>query len=219
MSTTQRPMLVIFALATLAGCDPASKAWEQAQNQNTIETFEQYISEFPDSEYAAEAVGKIDALVWRQTESLDNENGYEAYISDYPSGAFVAMAKNRLREIRLDSVLSDFDKHLMAFMRDEPSEITSVRGKSWKELDPRVALESGGFDSYHGQAIIRPGSVVVFVDREDMFHIRCGIDEAQYANYAKPDTFDSAKFMPGVTVGLKNGEILTYSEEGWTYSD
>ena len=107
----------------------------------------------------------------------------------------------------------------MAFMRDEPSAITSLRGKTWKELDPRVAIESGGFDLYNGQAIIRPGSVIAFVDREDMFHIKCGIDEAQYANYAKPDTFESATFVPGVTVGLQSGETLKYSDGGWTYID
>ena len=219
MNATQRFLVVLMVGGTLVGCDPAGKAWETAQSENTIDAFEQYLAEFPDSEYSAEAELRIESLVWEEVQSLDTEQGYEAYAAEYPSGTYSEAANDRLRAIRLDTFLLEFGEHLMAFMRDEPSAIATLQGRTWSDLDPRVAIESGGFTRYNGQAIIQPGSVIVFVDRDDMFHIKCGIDEAQYADYAKPDTFESATFAPGATARLQSGEILEYSDEGWTYID
>jgi len=219
MIAIDRLILVLLIGAVLAGCDPAGGAWKAAEKENTIEAFQNHLSEFPESKYAAEAKQKIDALAWQQTESLDSEEAYSAYIADYPSGSFAEQANERLRSIKLDGLLSEFEGQLLAFMRDEPSAISSIQGKSWKALDPRVGIESGGFDLIGGRTVIREGSVIVFVDRDEQFHIKCGINEAQYANFAKADSIEDASFVPGVNLRLQWGETLVYSDDGWKYID
>ena len=219
MTVIYRLLLTLLIGATFVGCDPANKAWKAAESENTIESFQQYVAEFPDSKFTGEAEQRIEALAWQNAESLKSEDAYATYAEGFPSGAHIEQAGQRLRELRFDGLMSDFDRHLLAFMRDEPSAITALQDKSWKQLDPRVALKSGGFDLLGGRTVIREGSVIVFVDREDRFQISCGIEDAQYAHAATPDTVESATFAAGASLQLQSGERLEYEEESWRYAD
>ena len=201
----------------LSACDPVGHAWRQAESSNTTEAYQVFLAEHPGSEYEAEAMQKIEALAWAAASDEDTGPAYARYLSAYPEGAHAAAAAALIRSKQLDRFRGDFDAQLLSFIRGEPSDIVSLQGKTWADLDLKVGIVSGGFDLSGGAAIFREGSVAVFEDRDRQFQVLGRIDEAQYVADAVPGALESVDFKPGVRIGLRSGQILEYDDDGWNY--
>jgi hypothetical protein len=209
---------IAIALAMLlAACDPVGHAWRQAESSNTTEAYRAFLAAHPGSEYETEAMRKIEALAWAEAADEDTEQAYARYLSAYPDGAYAAAAAALIRSKQLDRFRGDFDAQLLAFIRDEPSDIVSLQGRTWADLDLKVGIVSGGFDLAGGAAIFREGSVAVFEDRDRQFQVLGRIDEAQSVADAIPGAIESADFKPGVRIGLQSGQMLEYDDDGWSY--
>lgn len=54
--------LILFSLF-ITSCTPEDKAWTQAQKENTVASYEQYIKQSPQSQYRVEAERRIEELL------------------------------------------------------------------------------------------------------------------------------------------------------------
>lgn len=83
MSRTLALTLLAFSLG-LAACDP----FPQVREQDTIEAYEAYLAEHPDSNYAAEAKGRLDELMYEKAKEAKTLEAYDAYLERFPKGLF-----------------------------------------------------------------------------------------------------------------------------------
>lgn len=86
--------------------DIERSTWREAQNQNTRESYNSYLTAYPNGEFAADARLGIKALdrkeeqaKWLETQSLNSKEAYKSYLALYPYGEFASSAKSEIKEI------------------------------------------------------------------------------------------------------------------------
>lgn len=62
--------------------------WRFVTTSNTLESYEAYLSSWPDGRHAAEAVRATDELAWEAARSSNTAASYKAYLSRFPTGTF-----------------------------------------------------------------------------------------------------------------------------------
>ena len=202
----------------LMGCDPIGKAWQDAEQANTIESYRAFRADNPASEYDVLALERIDGLAWDAAVAVDTETAYAAYLEEHADGANAVAATDRIRAMRLERFTEGIDGQLLAFIRGEKSDIVSMQGKSWDDLSINIGLQSGGFDLINGRTVIREGSQIVLADQAEKFQFVGTVIEAQYASSVKPASLVSAEFTDGVTLGLASGDTLKFVDQRWVHS-
>jgi len=97
-----RALVTLFAvsLLALAGCSREKSDWRSAQAADTAESYEQFISEHPDSTLVATARERLSQLAeekdWRIAAEADTREAYEQFIAQYPAGKWAREAQVRI---------------------------------------------------------------------------------------------------------------------------
>jgi cell division septation protein DedD len=93
---------IALMLIAVAGCTPEQRDWRVAQGADTLDSYEQFVAEHPDSALAREARERIAQLAedrdWQRAASADNERAYHEYLAQHPNGKSAQQAR-----IRIDS--------------------------------------------------------------------------------------------------------------------
>ena len=80
------------------------KAWQTAQANNSIDGYENYISQYPNGLFLSQARAAIvkiaDQNEWAIAQALNTELSYNQYLSQYPNGQFAEAAKQKLNELQ-----------------------------------------------------------------------------------------------------------------------
>ncbi|WP_339721992.1 tetratricopeptide repeat protein [uncultured Paraglaciecola sp.] len=79
--------------------------WQQADNINTLESYQQYLSIWPQGQHFMEAHTAIknfqdDEQIWQQTLQQSNSQAFQQYLSLKPTGKYREQAKQQLKRIR-----------------------------------------------------------------------------------------------------------------------
>lgn len=80
-------------------------AWLTASNQNTISSYNTFLSQYPAGKFALVAKNKQDSLLtiekndWDKALEINSESGYNAFIQKHSRSNFVATAKEKIQEI------------------------------------------------------------------------------------------------------------------------
>jgi hypothetical protein len=91
-------IITIIAVIALSGCASSDeRAFNAAAKQNTVESYSEFLHNYPDSIHRGEALALKDDATFSEIKRINSKRGYDAYISHYPTGRHVAEAK-ALRE-------------------------------------------------------------------------------------------------------------------------
>ena len=94
--------MTLFAipLLVLAGCSREKSDWRSAQAADTAESYEQFISEHPDSTLVTSARERLGQLAeerdWRVAAEADTREAYQQFLTQYPSGKWAKEAQVRI---------------------------------------------------------------------------------------------------------------------------
>jgi cell division septation protein DedD len=97
-----RALVTLFAipLLVLAGCSREKSDWRSAQAADTAESYEQFISEHPDSMLVTSARERLGQLAeerdWRGAAEADTREAYQQFLTQYPSGKWAKEAQVRI---------------------------------------------------------------------------------------------------------------------------
>lgn len=104
MST--RTLVISFAVLSLAlaGCSREKSDWRSAQAADSLESYQQFIDEHPDSSQVATARERLQQLAeekdWRAAAAADQVQAYEQFLAQYPSGKWAKEAQVRIDGFR-----------------------------------------------------------------------------------------------------------------------
>ena len=101
---------IVSIVLICSACDPEPGAWKTAQSQNTVESLEQYLDEFPDGPNAADAhttlASLIDTRDWNIAEGTTDVGqrieAYQVYLDTHPDGEFTDTAATKLGHLSHD---------------------------------------------------------------------------------------------------------------------
>jgi hypothetical protein len=74
----------LLAILALGACDP----FPQVRKEDTIEAYEAYLAEHPDSNYAIEARGRLETLMFEKAQKEQSLAAYDAYLERFPKGIY-----------------------------------------------------------------------------------------------------------------------------------
>jgi len=83
----------VFLLVLIYSCNREQKDFDSAKQENSIKALDEYITSYPDGEYADSARGIIDKLNWQSVVIKNTIGDYESFISGYPESKYVDSAK------------------------------------------------------------------------------------------------------------------------------
>lgn len=103
MDSSSRRWVGLFssvALMTLAACSDLQE-WRSTQRADTIESYEAFLEQYPDSQYAPVAQRRLTDLIeqrdWLAASEADTAEAYRNFINTHPKGRWVREARVRLQ--------------------------------------------------------------------------------------------------------------------------
>jgi cell division septation protein DedD len=100
MSARTLVTLVAIPLLVLCGCSREKSDWRSAQAADTSESYEQFISEHPDSSLVTDARQRLGQLVedkdWRGAAAVDTPEAYQQFLKQHSSGKWAKEAQLRI---------------------------------------------------------------------------------------------------------------------------
>lgn len=70
-----------------------NKAWESAKQQNTVESYDEYLVKFPVGKYVTDAIDLKESVIWEGALIENTPTSYENYLSLYPHGKYIVEFK------------------------------------------------------------------------------------------------------------------------------
>jgi cell division septation protein DedD len=106
--------VVIFVsgvlLACLAACSHEARDWHSAQAANTIEAYQQFLSQHPQGAHTADAQTLIAELTetrdWQRASTTDTADAYRQFLAQHPQGKNAQEARIRLENFGLNASAS-----------------------------------------------------------------------------------------------------------------
>ena len=78
--------ILSLALAAISGCNE-EEAWRQAQLNDQADTYREFIEEYPDSDYVAEAIKRVEEQDYIVASELGTADAYRRYLEQHPDGS------------------------------------------------------------------------------------------------------------------------------------
>lgn len=147
-------LLLIFSLS----CNTAESEWKNAQTQNSIVAYTEFINEYPDSEHIKEAQDKIESLEWENATKENNINAYEEYLKKYPESRHFKVAKQKVFDLEYTWKDGFLDKKY----NEDPAMVKQSLSKILNEGNSMIVgfkkIENGSLTTFLGS----PSGVVGF---------------------------------------------------------
>lgn len=141
MSSRSLVTLVAIPLLLLSGCSREKGDWRSAQAADTSESYEQFISEHPDSALVATARERQGQLAeekdWRGAAGVDTPEAYQQFLAQHPDGKWAREA-----QLRLDNFAGQAPGSGTAI---SPGQVPASPGESAAIADPAAAGAAAGF--------------------------------------------------------------------------
>jgi hypothetical protein len=87
-------------------CSPEKKDFDKAKSLNTIEAYEEFVSQYPDSEYKGVIEVWIDSITFSEVKNKNTTEDYTNFASTYPNSNYLDSASYFIDKIRLDECLT-----------------------------------------------------------------------------------------------------------------
>lgn len=94
-------IISIFFLISclLIGCKNMENRWEDTQSKNTIESYEEFIQDFPESPYNESAKEKIVELHFKNIENSNTILAYEEFLQKYSESKYAEQAQIKVKQL------------------------------------------------------------------------------------------------------------------------
>lgn len=102
-------IVIVLALA-VSGCSTVQIDWDMATAINTIESYDEFLRKHPESEYARQAIEKVEPMRFQRVLEEGTVRSFTLYLVKYPRGGHAREVRARLKETRCgDQVLARTD--------------------------------------------------------------------------------------------------------------
>jgi Tetratricopeptide repeat len=113
-----RVMICVALSFMLSACGTMGKKWDETKNADTIEAYQQFIDEYPDSKYRYEARKNIESLKWESAKTKNTIQAYKDFLRRYPRSTYKKEAASRLEDLRWEKVKAA--KSIKKFLKQYP---------------------------------------------------------------------------------------------------
>jgi len=165
----QFKQIIFFSLIILiAGC--AGKAFKQAQQENTVEAYNNFLKDYENSSFAIEAKELREKAIYKRTIMYDTIEKYDNYMKEYPNGRFIkeiktAREKRLYNKCKQSMYVKYCDDYLLEYVNGSyETEVKKIREDIYFEK-AKLSNNLSYFSSYlkeypNGQYIIEAANAI-----------------------------------------------------------
>ena len=130
------------------GCSPEEDAYHEAQKQNTLESYESYLTEYPESKNTTLVEERLDDLYAEKAKREKTKESYMAYLERFPKGDNAPQIREGLEELEFNAARkSNTEEGWDTFLASFPKSNYSRKAKENKEkLSYRSKVEFGDIE-------------------------------------------------------------------------
>jgi hypothetical protein len=100
--------IILLGIATLlSSCDTTKKEWELAKKANTVEAYQEFKRNNPNSEFDSQADRQIESIEWRNAEQEGSIEEYEKFLTNHPHGMLSYIAISKLASKKIDKAMAE----------------------------------------------------------------------------------------------------------------
>ena len=103
----KRNIFYMLLLALMITACQQNKIWEITKTENTIKSYQKYLSEYPDGKYADSAKLKIEQISWEQVMNEASIETFNQFLSEFPNGQYASKANKKIEEINWENAYLD----------------------------------------------------------------------------------------------------------------
>ncbi len=100
-------IIVIIISVNLVNRNKENKAWEVAKQQNTYESYGNYLRNYPDNRFTEEAVIIQEEVLWEKANDKNTVESYDEYMQKYPNGRYFSKAFGQKEDVIWESTLAE----------------------------------------------------------------------------------------------------------------
>lgn len=105
VSSSIVPFALLGALLLLGGCSREAGDWKSAQGADTIEAYDGFLKQHPQSEFAAQALERSKQLAeerdWQAATQADTADAYQQFLTQNPEGKWAQEARVRIENFNV----------------------------------------------------------------------------------------------------------------------
>ena len=156
-----RFILFLLVLAVIvAGCATTQNRWQKTESTDTIEAYEDFLKENPESSYAEKAKQRIRELRYTQAVKENTMPSYQKFMEDYPEGKFTDDVLSRLNKLTRQEQIKAFRSikavRIIVNQSYEKAKDVSLPFEDWiGKLLKKAGLKVVGADAKRYDAVIR----------------------------------------------------------------
>lgn len=142
-------ILISVLLTFTATCFSQNGKWKKTQKINTIESYQEFIDKYPQSEYSDAAELKLIELEFYKAEEISTVQSYNYFLIKYKYNSFTEKAKNNLiyleyQNAKMANSISAYEKFLQNYPQSTFSNYIyeKIEPLLWKEAEKTNTIES-----------------------------------------------------------------------------
>ena len=93
--------MVVFFGVLVSGCTSESNRWKEAELANTVNAYQQYLNEYPNSQKSEEVRKRIEQIEFNNCSEKDTKSAYEQFLRKYPDGEFATQVRFKLTNLKV----------------------------------------------------------------------------------------------------------------------
>jgi len=123
MKNYNMPFIIfIIFLTFVVSCGGENSLNEKAKELDSIESYENFLSKYPESQYALDVRSRIQILRYNQAKKTGTTESYEKFLSKYPNSKYDAELKERILILNYEQAKKDATKEAYKeFLRNYPN--------------------------------------------------------------------------------------------------
>jgi uncharacterized protein YlxP (DUF503 family) len=176
---------LLLCLLVSISCSGEKKDWKNAQSENSITAYEDYLKQYPQGEFADEARSQIETIHFEKAETANTIEAYADFLERYPQGELADRVRSTVQGIHFDKAkATNSVESYQDFLDKYPEgEIADQARKMLEEIYP----------SFSSQKVLRIESASSVV----------GTGEVSFTKGSKSNTL---KITINVTAPVVNGK-------------
>ena len=153
-------LIAVAGSLMLAGCSHEPADWKSASTADTAESYQQFLTQHPNSANAAQARTRIQQIQedhdWQAATSSDSREGYEQFVAQHPDSKWVQEARIRIENFAQSGANAAGAAVAASAATGAPVATTSPGATRMPGKQPHVATTAGAhyvqLGAYHNQA-------------------------------------------------------------------
>ena len=98
-STFSTIALILVTLCVLMSCDSTNRDWQQAKEEDSIESYAKFLQQHQDNEYSEQAYSNLEYLTWERAATQNTIPAFRDYLQDYNDGAHASIARMKIEDM------------------------------------------------------------------------------------------------------------------------